>query len=34
MTVKKIYGFWKYATVLDHEDIDVYLDLTYHIIFK
>ncbi|MGK9476769.1 hypothetical protein [Melioribacter sp. OK-6-Me] len=34
MTVKKLYGFGKYAIDLDHEDIDAYLDLIYHTIFK
>jgi sucrose synthase len=34
LSLAKLYGFWKYATNLEHEDINAYLDLIYHTIYK
>ncbi len=34
LSLSKIYGFWKYSTNLDHKDMDAYLDIIFHTIFR
>ncbi|MGK9369436.1 sucrose synthase [Melioribacter sp. Ez-97] len=34
LSLAKLYGFWRYATNLEHEDINAYLDLIYHTVYK
>ncbi|MFA3782181.1 sucrose synthase [Melioribacteraceae bacterium 4301-Me] len=34
ISLAKIYGFWKYATNIQRADMEAYLDLIYHTIFK
>lgn len=30
----KIYGFWKYSTDLENKDMEAYLDLIFHLLYK
>jgi sucrose synthase len=34
LTLSKIYGFWKYLTDLDMKDMEAYLDIVYHLLYK
>ena len=34
LNLSKIYGFWKYLTDLDQADINSYLDIIYHLLYK
>lgn len=34
LSLSKIYGFWKYLTDLDTKDMDAYLDIVYHLLYK
>ncbi|MCB0747461.1 MAG: sucrose synthase [Ignavibacteriae bacterium] len=34
LTLSKIYGFWKYLTDLDMKDMEAYLDIVYHMLYK
>jgi sucrose synthase len=34
LSLAKLYGFWKYSTNLEHKDMDAYLDIIYHTLFK
>ena len=34
LSLAKIYGFWKYSTDMEMKDMDAYLDLMYHTLFK
>ncbi|MBL1215515.1 MAG: sucrose synthase [Ignavibacteriae bacterium] len=34
LTNSKIFGFWKYLTDLDMKDMEAYLDIVYHLLFK
>jgi sucrose synthase len=34
LSLSKLYGFWKYSTNLEHKDMDAYLDIIYHTLFK
>ncbi|MCB0730558.1 MAG: sucrose synthase [Ignavibacteriae bacterium] len=34
LSLAKIYGFWRYLTDLDMKDMEAYLDIVYHLLFK
>ena len=34
ITLSKIYGFWKYTTNLEMSELNAYLDLLYHMLYK
>lgn len=34
VTLSKIFGFWKYLTDLEMEDMGSYLDIVYHLLYK
>ncbi len=34
LTLAKVYGFWKYLTDLEMKDMEAYLDIIYHLLFK
>ncbi len=34
LSLAKLYGFWKFSTDLKHDDMDAYLDLVYHALYK
>lgn len=34
LSLAKIYGFWKYTTNLDMNEMNAYLDLLYHMLYK
>jgi sucrose synthase len=34
LSLAKIYGFWKYTTNLDMSEMNAYLDLLYHMLYK
>ena len=34
VTLSKIYGFWKYATNLEMTELNSYLDIMYHLLYK
>ena len=34
LNLSKIYGFWKYLTDLDRADINSYLEIIYHLLYK
>ncbi len=34
LSLAKLYGFWKFSTDLKHNDMDAYLDLVYHALYK
>ncbi len=34
LSLAKIYGFWKFSTDMERRDMDAYLDLFYHTVFK
>jgi len=34
LSLAKLYGFWKYSTNLEHKDMDAYLDIIYHTLYK
>lgn len=34
LSLAKIYGFWKFSTDMEMKDMDAYLDLMYHTLFK
>jgi len=34
LSLAKLYGFWKYSTNLDRADMEAYLDIIYHTLFR
>ena len=34
LSLAKIYGFWKYTTNIDMEEMNAYLDVLYHLLYK
>ena len=34
LSLAKLYGFWKYSTNLDRKDMEAYLDIFYHTMFR
>lgn len=34
LSLAKLYGFWKFSTNLDRADMEAYLDIIYHTLFK
>lgn len=34
LSLAKIYGFWKFSTDMDNKDMDAYLDIIYHLLYK
>lgn len=34
LTLSKVYGFWKYLTDLDMKDMEAYLDIIFHSLYK
>lgn len=34
LTLAKVYGFWKYLTDLEMKDMEAYLDIIYHLLYK
>lgn len=34
LSLAKIYGFWKYTTHIEMEEMNAYLDVLYHLLFK
>ncbi len=34
LTLSKVYGFWKYLTDLEMADMEAYLDIVFHTMYK
>jgi sucrose synthase len=34
LSLAKIYGFWKYTTNIEMEEMNAYLDVLYHLLYK